>query len=44
MRTRVGDDCLRMNMRVPAVANKQIPGDTYVVNQHQPLTVQYGVI
>ena len=44
MRTRVRDDCLRMDMLVPTMANKQIPGDTCVADRHQPLTVQYRVI
>jgi hypothetical protein len=44
MRTRVRDDCFRMNMLMPTVSNKQVPGGIYVVNRYQPLTVQYRVI
>jgi hypothetical protein len=36
MRTRVRDDCLRMDMLVPTMANKPIPGDIYVISRHKP--------
>jgi len=38
------DNSFNMNMPVPNVSNKQIPGAIYVVNRHKLLTVQYGVI